>query len=213
MNHSVAICTRNCLEIKRKTENVFFAPSWNTYSPIHLFTFSPHCLEIKRKTENILLLRVKTTIHLFTYSPFPFILPFVNFRRVELKRRCSHHIHQNWAYVTKRRLLASLLLLFWHDSSLCNRACLEMKWKMASFFLVGVKTTIHLFTYSLSGNKIKKWTMFSWSELKQLFTYSPIHLLLRRFRLSTWAVSIVVNQYYHCTLESFSDTVPLWGRG
>ena len=46
----------------------------------------------------------------------------------------------------------------------------------ASFFLVGVKTTIHLFTYSLSGNKIKKWTTFSWSELKQLFTYSPIHL-------------------------------------
>ena len=47
---------------------------------------------------------------------------------------------------------------------------------MASFFLVGVKTTIHLFTYSLSGNKIKKWTTFSCSELKQLFTYSPIHL-------------------------------------
>jgi hypothetical protein len=52
---------------------------------------------------------------------------------------------------------------------------------MASFFLVGVKTTIHLFTYSLSGNKIKKWTTFSCSELKQLFTYSPIHSLARRF--------------------------------
>ena len=47
---------------------------------------------------------------------------------------------------------------------------------MASFFLVGVKTPIHLFTYSLFGNKIKKWTTFSCSELKQLFTYSPIHL-------------------------------------
>ena len=69
-----------------------------------------------------------------------------------------------------------------HTTALCNRACLEIKWKMASFFLVGVKTTIHLFTYSLSGNKIKKWTTFSCSELKHLFTYSPIHLLVRRFR-------------------------------
>jgi hypothetical protein len=88
MNHSVAICTRNCLEIKRKTENVFFAPSWNTYSPIHLFTFSPHCLEIKRKTENILLLRVKTTIHLFTYSPIHLFLSSSHssiFRRTEPK--------------------------------------------------------------------------------------------------------------------------------
>ena len=47
---------------------------------------------------------------------------------------------------------------------------------MDNLLLVGVKTTIHLFTYSLSGNKIKKWTTFSCSELKQLFTYSPIHL-------------------------------------
>jgi hypothetical protein len=47
---------------------------------------------------------------------------------------------------------------------------------MTSFFLVGVKTTIHLFTYSLSGNKTKKWTTFFCSELKHLFTYSPIHL-------------------------------------
>ena len=100
---------------KMKNDKCFLAMSLNTYSPIHLFTFSPVCLEIKRKTENILLLRVKTTIHLFTYSPFPFILPFDNFRLVEPKRRCSHHILQNWAYATKRRL-ASLLLHFWHDS-------------------------------------------------------------------------------------------------
>ena len=53
---------------------------------------------------------------------------------------------------------------------------------MAIFFLVGVKTTIHLFTYSLSGNKIKKWTTFSCSELKHIFTYSPIRLLPRSFR-------------------------------
>ena len=130
------------------------------------------------------MLRVKTPIHLFTYSPFPFFLPFVNFRRVELKRRCSHHIHQNTAYATKRRL-ASLLLHFFgmtHTTALCNRACLEIKSKNGKLVLVGVKTTIHLFTYSLSGNKITKWTTFSWSELKQLFTYSPIHLLPRRFR-------------------------------
>ena len=69
-----------------------------------------------------------------------------------------------------------------HTAKLCNMACLEIKWKMASFFLVGVKTTIHLFTYSLSGIKIKKWTTFFCSELKHLFTYSPIHLLARRFR-------------------------------
>ena len=63
-----------------------------------------------------------------------------------------------------------------HTTALCNRACLEIKSKNGKLVLVGVKTTIHLFTYSLSGNKIKKWTTFSCSELKQLFTYSPIHL-------------------------------------
>ena len=61
----------------------------------------------------------------------------------------------------------------------------EIKWKMDNFFLVRVKTPIHLFTYSLfsspkirkqTGNKMKKWEKFSWSELKHLFTYSPIHL-------------------------------------
>ena len=61
----------------------------------------------------------------------------------------------------------------------------EIKWKMDNFFLVRVKTPIHLFTYSLfassklwkkGGNKTKKWKTFSWSELKHLFTYSPIHL-------------------------------------
>ncbi len=133
---------------------------------------------MKWKTASIFLVGVKTTIHLFTYSPFSCILPFDNFRRTEPKRRWGLHIHQNWAYATKRRL-ASLLLHFFgmtHTAKRCNRVCLEIKWKMASFFLVGVKTTIHLFTYSLSGNKIKKWTTFSCSELKQLFTYSPIHL-------------------------------------
>ena len=56
---------------------------------------------------------------------------------------------------------------------------------MGNVFLLRVKTRIHLFTYSLfassklckkGGNKTKKWKTFSWSELKHLFTYSPIHL-------------------------------------
>ena len=136
------------------------------------------CLEIKWKMASFFLVGVKTPIHLFTYSPFPFILPFDNFRRVEPKRRCSHHIHQNWAYATKRRL-ASLLLQFLAWIILQNYKIWRV-WKSnekwPAFSLVVLKTTIHLFTYSLSGNKIKKWTTFSCSELKQLFTYSPIHL-------------------------------------
>ena len=134
--------------------------------------------------DNFCLLQVKTTIHLFTYSPFPFILPFDNFRRVEPKRRCSHHIHQNWAYATKRRL-ASLLLQFlaWLiQRNYAIRRVWKSNEKWPAFSLVGVKTTIHLFTYSLSGNEIKKWTTFSCSELKHIFTYSPICLLPRRFR-------------------------------
>ena len=130
-----------------------------TYSPIHLFS-TPHtkipstraqyyctleavwcmpttlskslpfcCLEIKSKTKNIFLLRVKTPIHLFTYSPIHF------FARLSGNKKKTENI-----------------------------------------LLLRIKTTIHLFTYSLSGNKIKKWTTFSCSELKQLFTYSPIHL-------------------------------------
>ena len=50
---------------------------------------------------------------------------------------------------------------------------------MHNFVLVRVKTTIHLFTYSpfsFAGNKMQKTANFVWSELKQLFTYSPIHL-------------------------------------
>jgi hypothetical protein len=60
---------------------------------------------------------------------------------------------------------------------------------MENKFLVGVKTPIHLFTYSpffsslLSGNKIEKWKTFYCSELKHLFTYSPIHLFSPPFCL------------------------------
>jgi hypothetical protein len=42
-----------------------------TYSPIHLF----HSLEIKSKNGNLVLVGVKTPIHLFTYSPFSSIAP------------------------------------------------------------------------------------------------------------------------------------------
>ena len=65
-----------------------------------------------------------------------------------------------------------------HSVAICTRDCLEINEKVDNFFLLRVKTPIHLFTYSLSGNKMEKWTTFSWSELKQLFTYSPIHLFL-----------------------------------
>ena len=115
------------------------------------------CLEIKSKTKNIFLLRVKTPIHLFTYSLFTFILPFDNFRRTEPKRRWGHHNHQNWAYVTKRRHCCMN-----HTVALYTRDCLEIKRKTGKKFLLRVKTHIHLFTYSpihffarLSGNKTK----------------------------------------------------------
>jgi predicted permease len=65
--------------------------------------------------------------------------------------------------------------------------------------LVGVKTPIHLFTYSpffgpsLSGNKIEKWKISFWSELKHLFTYPPIHLFwppsLSGNKIEKWKIS------------------------
>ena len=141
LSESLPFCS---LEIKSKKWTTFPCSelkSLFTYSPIH---FSPHCLEIKPKTKNFLLLRVKTPIHLFTYSPFTFILSFDNFRRAEPKRRCSLHIHQNWAYATKRRHCCMN-----HSVAVCTRDCLEIKRKTEIFFLLRVKTTIHLFTYSL----------------------------------------------------------------
>jgi hypothetical protein len=51
-------------------ENLFWSELKHlfTYSPIHLF----HSLEIKSKNGNLVLVGVKTPIHLFTYSPFSF---------------------------------------------------------------------------------------------------------------------------------------------
>jgi hypothetical protein len=120
------------------------------------------------------------------------ILPFDNFRRAEPKRRCSHHIHQIWAYATKRRL-ASLLLHFSAWLILQHYAIWRV-WKSNEngqlFFWSELKqlftySPIHLFTYSpihFLEIKSKKWTAFSCCELKQLFTYSPIRLLPRSFR-------------------------------
>ena len=88
-NHSLEVSPLLLSGNKIKNQEHFIAPSSNTYSPIHLFTFLPHCLEIKSKMQNIFLLRVKTPIHLFTYPPFPFILPckpIRQFRRTEPKR-------------------------------------------------------------------------------------------------------------------------------
>ncbi len=120
-----------------------------TYSPIHFFA---RLSGNKTKNQKLSLLRVKTPIHLFTYSPFTFIPPFVNFRLVEPKRRWGLHIYQNWACATKRRSAPSLLH-FWHDS---------------------YSKTMQ---YGVSGNKMKNGQLFLWLELKQLFTYSPIHFL------------------------------------
>jgi hypothetical protein len=52
-------------------ENLFWSELKHlfTYSPIHLFS-APHCLEIKSKIGKLVLVGVKTPIHLFTYSPF-----------------------------------------------------------------------------------------------------------------------------------------------
>ena len=49
--------------------------------------------------DNLFLLRVKATIHLFTYSPFR-LLPR-SFRRIEPKGYRRVYGRQNWAYVAK----------------------------------------------------------------------------------------------------------------
>jgi len=56
---------------KRKMENLFWSELKQlfTYSPIHLFS-PPNCLEIKTENGKLVLVGVKTTIHLFTYSLF-----------------------------------------------------------------------------------------------------------------------------------------------
>jgi hypothetical protein len=52
-------------------ENLFWSELKQlfTYSPIHLFS-PPNCLEIKTENGKLVLVGVKTTIHLFTYSLF-----------------------------------------------------------------------------------------------------------------------------------------------
>jgi hypothetical protein len=58
-----------------------------TYPPIHIFTFlwPPHCLEIKSKNGKLVLVGVKTTIHLFTYSPFASLLPCLEIKSKNAK--------------------------------------------------------------------------------------------------------------------------------
>ena len=87
----------------KKTENFLWSELKDlfTYSPIHLFSSLSPCLEIKWKMDSFPLVRVKTPIHLFTYSPFCSHLSIRHFRHVGPKQRWSLPAHQNWAYATK----------------------------------------------------------------------------------------------------------------
>ena len=92
----------------------------------HLFTYSP--------------------IHLFTYSPihlFTFTIPLGDLGAQNQNGAQTPHFHQNWAYATNPAepppRFADMLI---HHP-------LEIKCKNVELSLVGVKTTIHLFTYSL----------------------------------------------------------------
>ena len=126
--------------------------------PIHLFTpqiriksiryqscqqtqcIGVNVLEIKCKSGQLRLVGVKTTIHLFTYSPFSATPSIPLFRRTEPKRDRNPKIRQNWAHATNFTNHHLGLLIHHH---------LEIKCKSGQLRLVGVKTTIHLFTYSL----------------------------------------------------------------
>ena len=105
-----------------------------TYSPIHLFTYSP------------IHLFTYSPFHLFTYSPihlFTFTIPLGDLGAQNQNGAQTPHFHQNWAYATNPAepppRFADMLI---HHP-------LEIKCKNVELSLVGVKTTIHLFTYSL----------------------------------------------------------------
>ena len=134
-------------------ENLFWSELKHlfTYSPIHLFS-APPCLEIKSKIGKLVLVGVKTPIHLFTIHLFTFFLLLLFFeekikeevqgtstKRVTNTPSCMVAIRQNKGYQLKSDAL-------WKQ----NR-------KMENLF---------------------------WSELKHLFTYSPIHFHLLAGSLS-----------------------------
>ena len=135
MSHTVALCTRACLEIKRKTEKNFLL---RVKTHIHLFTYSlfpPLVWKWNQRPKTFPCSELK---HLFTYSPIHFLLS------------SSHSTilggqNQNDAVaITSSRIGRMGLKDGWHHyccilgmthtTALCNRACLKIKWKMASFF-------------------------------------------------------------------------------
>jgi hypothetical protein len=95
-----------------------------------------------QKTANFVWSELK---QLFTYSPihlFTFAIPLADLGAQKQNGAQTPHFHQNWAYATNPAELpprfADMLI---HDP-------LEIKCKNVELSLVGVKTTIHLFTYS-----------------------------------------------------------------
>ena len=119
-------------------------------------------------------------IHLFTYSLPP---PIRWFRRLEPKLRKNLYVHQNWAYAAKtKRLTANPKL------SCCDADMLIYR-QLSSWAATLVWYVLHFF-----GNKMQKWSTLFWSELKHLFTYSPIHfygnVFEKRRRNSIWIFSL-----------------------
>jgi hypothetical protein len=116
----------------------------------HLFTYSPihlfYVLEIKCKMENLLWSELK---QLFTYSPI--------------------HLFTFLATPLDKQFRNSVLV----NSTVHHRQSSGKKWNMDNLPLVGVKTPLYLFTYSLSGNKMKNGKC---SIGRSSNNYSPIHL-------------------------------------
>ena len=116
--------------------------------------------------ENIFLVRVKTPIHLFTYSPihlFTASLPSVDLgvwnqngaKPITSTRIGRMRLKPRGQQPTPN--CAAVMLICWYTTNYpvelqrsfgtCS-VVLEIKRKMDNFSLVGVKTPIHLFTYS-----------------------------------------------------------------
>ena len=70
-----------------------------------------------------------------------------------------------------------------------------------------------LFTYSpihFSGNKMEKWTTFVCSELKQLFTYSPIHFSGNKMEQWTTFVCSELKQLHLFTYSLSGNKITKW---
>jgi hypothetical protein len=62
--------------------------------------------------------------------------------------------------------------------------------------------------YGVSGNKMKNGQLFLWSELKQLFTYSPIHFLEMKSKkvdnLFLLRVKATIHLFTHSPIHLFA---------